>query len=137
MQVQTSSDVLEAQLRALPSKIDAAGEGATLTLYTGTKPAFGAEVPVDASALVVIPIPYPCEDRIDNGVLYFKPVLGVLATETGVPTWGRIKDADGVVKLDGDAGAPSSDTFFKVQNESGTIYEGGLVSLSVFSIAGE
>lgn len=137
MNVQTSTDVRDLRLRALTTKIDQAGDGATLKLYTGTQPAFGATPPVDAELLVTIPLQYPCEDRIENGVLYFKPILGTLAVKTGVATWGRISDKDGVPKLDGDAGSPTSTAFFKVQNESGTIYEGGLVALVELTISEE
>ncbi|MEN3785455.1 hypothetical protein GRF56_12055 [Aeromonas veronii] len=83
------------------------GTSATLTVYTGTRPAPGAAI-TDQLALVVLKFSHPCAKTVSGGVLTLKPLAEQMATASGAPTWGRITDRDGAFVADLDVGVPGS-----------------------------
>ncbi|WP_421211631.1 hypothetical protein [Aeromonas sp. 600479] len=83
------------------------GTSATLTIYTGTRPAPGAAI-TDQLALVVLKFTHPCAKTVSGGVLTLKPLAEQMATASGTPTWGRIADRDGTFVADLDVGVPGS-----------------------------
>ena len=55
------------------------GPNATLTVYTGTRPAPGAAI-TDQLALVVLKFTHPCAKTVSGGVLTLKPLAEQMAT---------------------------------------------------------
>ncbi|WFM72969.1 hypothetical protein [Halomonas sp. CKK8] len=99
--------IKNARLQAIADAVDAGGEGATFTFYTGSRPANVQEA-ATGDELVVLPVPVPFAEAIQNGVLTGKAMPKTMATGGGEVGWGRLRDAAGVAVMDLDAGAEGS-----------------------------
>ncbi|MBB3192039.1 hypothetical protein [Halomonas cerina] len=124
--------IKNARLQAIADGVDAAGQGATFTLYTGPRPASANEA-ATGTELVALPVPLPFADTIENGVLTGNPMVEAMATGDGQAGWGRLRDAAGVAVMDLDAGEEGSSkpaTLPATQIYAGMLIEGVSVVLA-------
>ena len=103
----TYSDTLRtARANLLATAIDSGSAGpATLTIYTGPRPAPGAAV-TSQVLLVAMQFTHPCAQSVTGGVLTLKPLAEQMATASGIHAWGRIANRDGDFVADLEVGPP-------------------------------
>ena len=103
------------------------GPSATLTVYTGARPAPGAAI-TDQLALVVLKFSHPCAKTVSGGVLTLKPLAEQMATANGFPRWARIADRDGTFVADLDVGVPLSGADLEIPTSE--IFAGALIRIN-------
>jgi hypothetical protein len=99
-----------AQLNQIITAIDAGGAAATLTIYSGTRPATGGALSGN-TVLISFPLAYPVAATTSTGTLTFSAVASAVAAATGTASWGRITTSAGVFVIDGGCASPSGAEF--------------------------
>ncbi len=125
----TYSDTLRtARANLLATAIDSGSAGpATLTIYTGPRPAPGAAV-TSQVLLVAMQFTHPCAQSVTGGVLTLKPLSEKMVTGNGVQTWGRLANRDGVFIADLDVGPPGSGADIEIP--ANELYAGAMVRIN-------
>ncbi|WP_435105571.1 hypothetical protein [Arhodomonas sp. AD133] len=124
MSVALAEPIRDARLQAIADAIDAAGAGATLTLYGGAQPDPGAAT--SATALAIFTLPHPV-GSVTAAVLTLADVAETQAVADGTATWGRIVDAAGTWAVDLDAGPEGSGAAIELSDTQ--LYTGGVVKV--------
>lgn len=122
-----------AKLLAVRDSIDAAGGGA-LHIYGGVKP-LSADQPADGSPLAIIALAVPSMSlHATQAQMVLSATVGYVAL-SGVPTWARFVDGNGLPVLDCAAGLPGSGAPLTVTDgkaaPSSTLYVGGEITVSM------
>jgi hypothetical protein len=102
--------------------MDAGALPARVLVYSGVRPATGQAG--EGGLLVEIPLKKPCGSVTQEALRLDLPDPA-LVTETGVPTWARILNGNGVLVLDCDVGAAGEMTL-----TADVLYAGGMVGLT-------
>ncbi len=101
--------------------LDSGVGNAAVRIYGGTRPATPADTPSSAM-LTQITLTKPCGTVVD-GLLTLTQLEDGLITETGVATWARIVNGDGLTAFDCDAGEGVG--AWEVQLVQTQLYAGG------------
>ncbi|HHB1156314.1 TPA: hypothetical protein ACOA1Y_003482 [Vibrio cholerae] len=127
------SDALRtSRAQLLATAIDEGSAGAaTLTIYTGTRPAPGAAL-TGQVLLVALQFPHPCAQSVTGGVLALKPLAEQMATASGTHTWGRIVNRDGAFVADLDVGPPGSGADIEIP--ASELFTGAMVRINSATI---
>jgi hypothetical protein len=123
-----ATDVRNARLETLRTKIDAGGSAATLCLYSGARPYTGGKG--EGMKLAELKLSHPCSKDIEDGLLIFSPISECHATAAGKASWGRITASNGKFVLDCSAGEGDGDLRLKTSS----LYEGMRVDVIRLSI---
>lgn len=113
-----------AALSATLTALNAGATGATVSLYTTTRPATGEAAGGSAQAVITLPKP---AGTISAGVLTLGAADDALILSTGVALWARI-EADGVILLDCDVSDTGGTATIRLATT--TLYAGGSVRLA-------
>lgn len=113
-----------AALSATLTALNAGVTGATVSLYTTTRPATGEDAGGSAQAVITLPKP---AGTISAGVLALGAADDALILSTGVALWARI-EANGVILLDCDVSDTSGTATIRLATT--TLYAGGSVRLA-------
>ena len=125
-----------AQLQATLNRLDAGSGNAVVRLYATTRP---ADLGTTAAPMAEITLAKPCGQITVDGLLDLtvETVEGVMVLETGIPRWGELVAADGVVLADGGVTNADHGGCFQVAggktaegDDSPMFYAGGLITLS-------
>lgn len=129
----TYSDTLRtARANLLATAIDSGSAGpATLTIYTGPRPAPGAAV-TSQVLLVAMQFTHPCAQSVTGGVLTLKPLAEQMVTASGVQAWGRIANRDGGFVADLDVGPPESGADIEIP--ASELFTGAMVRINSATI---
>jgi hypothetical protein len=101
--------------------LDTGTGNAAVRIYGGTRPA--SPVDVHGSAMLTqISLTKPC-GTVDAGLLTLTQLEDGLILETGIATWARIVNGDGLTAFDCDAGEGAGD--WVVQLAQAQLYAGG------------
>ena len=101
--------------------LDTGTGNAAVRIYGGTRPATPDTVPSSAM-LVQISLTKPC-GTVANGLLTLTQLEDGLIGETGIATWARIVNGDGLTAFDVDAGQGVG--AWEVQLAQSQLYAGG------------
>lgn len=122
-----------AKLLAVRDSIDAAGGGA-LHIYSGVQP-LSADQPADGVPLAIIALAVPSMSLHASEAQMVLPATVGYAALSGVPTWARFVDGNGLPMLDCAAGLPGSGAPLTVTDgkapPSSTLYVGGEITVSM------
>lgn len=122
-----------AKLLAVRDSIDAAGGGA-LHLYGGPQAA-APEEPASTAPLAIIALAVPSMSLHATQAQMVLPATVGYAALSGVPTWARFVDGNGLPMLDCAAGLPGSGAPLTVTDgkatPSSTLYVGGEITVSM------
>ncbi len=99
-----AADLRATRIADVLARIDAAGAGATLVVYAGTRPATGGAATTE---LVSFALPYP-SGSVAGPTLTFADAPDTAAVADGAASWARIKDATGAQVLDLSVGLEGS-----------------------------
>lgn len=124
-----SDAVIEDRLKALTRALDAKASGGKLLLYSGTQPAAGAATA--QTVLVELVFPKPSAVTVANKILTIANPVADMALADGTATWARLVDGDGIWIADCDAGGQSSTAVVRIQNETGEVFAGGSVTVTL------
>ena len=113
-----------AALSATLTALNAGATGATVSLYTTTRPANGEDAGGAAQAVVTLPQP---AGTISAGVLTLGAADDALILSTGVALWARI-EANSVILLDCDVSDTGGTATIRLATT--TLYAGGSVRLA-------
>ena len=117
---QRAAAALSATLTALNAGIG----GATVSLYSTTRPANGADSGGAAQAVITLPKP---AGVISGGVLTLGAADDALILSTGVTLWARV-EANGVILLDCDVSDTGGTATIRLATT--TLYAGGSVRMA-------
>lgn len=95
--IEISTDLNDYRLQGVVNFLAAGTANATATIYSGIRPAFGG-VPA-GDILAVIPLVEPL-GTIAGGALTITATPEVMLAASGVATWARIANGDGVIGWD-------------------------------------
>jgi hypothetical protein len=122
-----------ARLLAVRDAIDAAGGGA-VHLYGGTQ-AGAPEEPASTAPLAIIALAVPSMSLHATLAQMVLPATVGYAALSGVPTWARFVNGDGLPVLDCSAGLPGSGAVLTVTDgkvpAGSTLYVGGEITVSM------
>ena len=113
-----------AALSATLTALNAGATGATVSLYTTTRPANGEDAGGAAQAVITLPKP---AGTISAGVLTLGAADDALILSTGVALWARI-EANSVILLDCDVSDTGGTATIRLATT--TLYAGGSVRLA-------
>lgn len=113
-----------AALSATLTALNAGATGATVSLYTTTRPANGEDAGGAAQAVITLPKP---AGTISAGVLTLGTAEDALILSTGVALWARI-EANSVILLDCDVSDTGGTATIRLATT--TLYAGGSVRLA-------
>ena len=105
--------------------IDAAGSGATLKIYGGTRPITGGAP--GGSALVTFILPFPVAPDATLGVSTWNAIAGVNITSSSTAAWFRVEDNSSSQAIDGDVGDVGSGADMEL--DSTTLVSGRLMTI--------
>lgn len=133
MTLNFAQTVLTDRLQVLTRALDADAAPGRINLYSGPRPAPGANV-TSQTLLASIPFQKPSSGGVVNNVLTLNYVAGpVLAVGTGVAVWARFVDGGGGYVADMDVspvlmpdGLPGTS---EIQLDNTQIYAGGSVTI--------
>ena len=114
----------DARLQAVVDFLAQGTANATLTLYSGDRPAIG-ETPTGI-ALVSIPLVEPA-GTVSGGVLTLTSPPEEMVTASGVATWARIMNGNGIVAFDCDVSDEAGSGEITMQTT--TLYAGGFARI--------
>jgi hypothetical protein len=117
-----STAVRNAMLNAITT---AAGGSATITLYTGPRPATGAAITTQ-TALAVLTCNATFAAAAAGGVLTLNSITSGIASATGTAVWARLNTSGGTFIMDLDVATSGSD----VNIATTAIVSGATVSAS-------
>lgn len=108
---------------AVVDLLDAGAAAGYIEIRTGTKPADVDTAPSDGVIVAVLPLSDPAfgaaADGNPGGVATANPITADLsANNTGVPTWFRAYDSNGVARIDGTVGESGAGAFDMVLNNT-------------------
>lgn len=112
----------------IQNSIDAAGAGAEMIIYSGTRPVTGGAP--SGTALVTFTLPFPVAPAAVGGVLTFDAVPAENIAVSGGAAWFRIEDNANAPILDGDVGLTGSGADLEL--DSVTFVSGRLISIDSF-----
>ena len=115
-----------ARLDLIAAALDGADAPGRMHIYDGIRPDPGLAITTQA-LLADIALPRPLAPPAQNGVLEFHPVAESLALATGIATWVRLTNGDGLWVADGDVGLMDSGA--DVELDDLELYRGGTVSV--------
>ncbi|MGB0467753.1 MAG: hypothetical protein ACPGF7_09535 [Pontibacterium sp.] len=128
MPARFSTAIRTARATSLLTAIDAGAGPGTIKFYTGTQPA----TPATAVTTEVLLGTLTCSDpvgTVTNGVFTFDAITqDSSADATGVATWARIADSNGLTVMDLDVGAIGSGASVEISTTSITI--GGPIQIT-------
>ena len=113
-----------AALSATLTALNAGATGATVSLYTTTRPANGEDAGGAAQAVITLPKP---AGTISAGVLTLGAADDAMILSTGVALWARI-EANSVILLDCDVSDTGGTATIRLATT--TLYAGGSVRLA-------
>jgi hypothetical protein len=113
-----------AALAATLAALNAGTSGATVSLYSTTRPANGDAAGGAAQAVITLPKP---AGTITAGVLTLAAAADAMITSTGIVLWARI-EANGVILLDCDVSDTSGTATIRLATTQ--LYAGGSVRLA-------
>lgn len=113
-----------AALSATLTALNAGATGATVSLYTTTRPANGEDAGGAAQAVITLPKP---AGTISAGVLTLGAADDALILSTGVALWARI-EANSVILMDCDVSDTGGTATIRLATT--TLYAGGSVRLA-------
>ena len=131
-----SAALARAQLQATLTRLDAGTGNAVVRLYATAR---SSGVGLGGSPMAEIKLAKPSGQITAEGLLDLKPATadGVMVLQSGVPRWGDLVAADGVVLADGGVTDADHGGCFQVAggktaegDDSPMFYAGGLVTLS-------
>lgn len=114
----------DARLQAVVDFLAQGTENATVTLYSGDRPAVG-ETPT-GTALVAIPLVEP-SGTVSGGVLTLTSPPEEMVTTSGVATWARVANGNGIVAFDCDVSDEAGSGEITMQTT--TLYAGGFARI--------
>lgn len=137
--IEISAGLAAARLTGIIALFDAIAPGASVLLYSSTRPAAGV-APTD-SAVAIVPLPVPCGivGAPPEGLGITPVPLAVLALDvtpppegqvsaSGMLLWARIVDGAGVEHLRCTVGATGAG--FAIEVDSVAVYAGGYVRIT-------
>lgn len=128
MTIRLATPIRSARMQAILNAIDAAVGPGTLALYDGTQPAsVGGEITTQTLLGTVV---FAATSGIAvDAVLTFYPFTPDGAADaSGMATWARIRDGDGLFVADLDVGLTGSGAAIQMDNTQ--IYQGGVISVT-------
>ena len=114
----------DARLQAVVDFLAQGTTNATITIYSGDRPAIG-ETPTGA-ALVTIQLVEPA-GTVSGGVLTLTSPPEEMVTTSGVATWARVANGNGVVAFDCDVSDEAGSGEITMQTT--TLYAGGFARI--------
>ena len=125
MVVTMNTNLKNTILNDVKTALDGGGVGATMAIYTGTKPA-GPDSALSGNTLLgTVTCSYPC-GTVSSGTLTFSSVAGDTAADaSGTATWARISTGGGspVAVMDVDATTTAGNGYLKMNTT--TVVAGG------------
>lgn len=115
----------EGRLEGARNFLDTGVGRARVRIYGGIRPASVNDVP-GTPLLVEIELTDPCGEVVSNQLVLTGSGLAQVAT-SGLATWGRFVNGDGVTAGDGDVSSIGGSGDIKISNT--TLWQGGFVSL--------
>ncbi len=125
--------VKNSMLAALQAAFDAGSGPATIAFYTGTMPTLTTDAVTTQTLLGTLTCSDPCGSTADGTLTFGSITQDSAADATGVATWARIKDSDGVVVADVDVTAIGNGGVIQLNTTS--IVIGGPILLSSFKFS--
>jgi hypothetical protein len=122
------SDRLQALTRALDADTSLPGR---LQVYSGDRPARGANAPANAYLLGALSFVRPSLDNVLQRVLTLRNPPTTLVSISGIATWARMVNGAGQFVADMDAGAIGSDAECIINSVTAQLYAGGELSVSL------
>lgn len=117
------------RLQLIMDKFDAGSSGGEIRLYGGLRPST-AGLPTSLIGTCTMSKP---SGTISNGVFTLDTITGDTAADsTGIITWARVVDSDGLFVMDIDAGetGDNAELLFNTTD----VVVGGLINITSFSI---
>lgn len=111
----------EARLAGTLAQLNAGAGNPAIQVYSGTKPATISGTPSSAM-LVEIELTKPAGTIASNALTLTASADGMIAA-TGIATWARFVDGDGLVVMDSDCSDMTGDAEVKLVTTQ--LYEGG------------
>jgi len=127
-----SDAVIANRLKAMTDAIDSASTAGYLNIYDGTRPSAKGDAVTTQVKLAAIRFAKPSAGPVSGTTLTLQMGSPVLALKTGVASWARITNGDGVFVADLDIGPEESGA--DVEMRDAQLYEGGEVSAAVASL---
>lgn len=125
--IKLATAIRSSRMQALLNAIDANATPGTLALYTATQPATGAAI-TDQVLLGTLTFARPCGSVTDGVLTFYAISQDGNADATGIATWARARDGNGVFVADMDVGLTNSGA--AVQMDNTQIYQGGIISVT-------
>lgn len=118
--IQISTELNEARLNAVNNYLGRGGDHASVHLYSGARPALGAE-PASAP-LVTLALRNPV-GTVENGQLKITPTDEALINTSGIATWARVVNGAGELAWDCDVSEPEGHAELRLTTTQ--LYAGG------------
>lgn len=116
----------DARLEGTRVFLDTGSVNAKIKIYNGTRPETNDGPITDQLLLVEIALDKPC-GTVSAGVLTLSSNTLPMIANSGVATWARVVNGDGVQAFDCDVGDTASTAHIKLENT--TLLAGGRVAL--------
>lgn len=126
------SDRLQALTRALDSDPNLPGR---LLVYSGDRPARGANAPASAFLLATLSFYRPSLDNVLQRVLTLRNPPTTLVSVSGLATWVRMVNGAGQFVADMDVGITGSGAECVIAGDSTQLYAGGDLSVSLAKLS--
>jgi hypothetical protein len=118
--IQISTALNDYRLDAVINFLDIGTQNATVRIYSGNRPAFGAPPQGDLLATIVLVEPL---GEVEGGQLSITPTPETLIEIGGMATWARVVNGDGALAWDCDVSGMEGDGELRLP--STTFYAGG------------
>jgi hypothetical protein len=126
-----STTLRNAQLDAIDDAMNAGSAGATLKIYSGTRPSTGAALGGGNTLLATLTFSTTAFGAASGGSITAASITSdSTADATGTASFFRIEDSDSTFIMDGDCGTSGSD----LNLDTTSISAGATVSISSFVI---
>ena len=122
--IEITTALNDARLQAVVDFLAQGTENATITIYSGDRPVIGATP--SGTSLVVIPLVEPA-GTASGGVLTLTSPPEEMVTTSGVATWARVANGNGVVAFDCDVSDETGSGEITMQTT--TLYAGGFARI--------
>lgn len=126
------SDRLQALTRALDSDPNLPGR---LLVYSGDRPARGANAPTGAFLLATLSFYRPSLDNVLQRVLTLRNPPTTLVSVSGLATWARLVNGAGQFVADMDVGATGDSAECLINAATSQLYAGGELSVSLAKLS--
>jgi len=131
--VHLSTTVGNAMLAQIQQAIDGGSAAGTIKFYTGTMPTLTTDAVTTQTLLGTLTFSDPCGATSAKTLTMDAITQDSTADATGVATWARIADSDGVVILDVDVSTLGGSGV--IQLNTTNIVEGGPIIITAFTVA--